>query len=71
MDSSRNPVSVARRPKELMRAIIDDQPDDSLYDDILRKLAFKRMVDRGLADAERGEAISTEALKRRIQSWQS
>lgn len=57
--------------KDLMRRIIDDLPDDSSYDDILRKLAFKRMVDRGLADADRGEVVDTDELRRRIKTWQS
>ena len=38
----------------LMQAILDDQPAGSSYDELLRQLAFQRLVDRGLADVERG-----------------
>ena len=55
--------------KDLMLAILDDQPADSSYDDILRQLAFHRMVDRGLADAERGATLSADQLRARIKAW--
>ena len=55
--------------KENMSRIIDQQPDDSSYDEILRELAFARMVDRGLADSDRGRTIENSELERRIQSW--
>lgn len=38
--------------KDQMVKIIQEQPDDSSYDDILRELAFTRMVERGLADSD-------------------
>jgi len=44
-------------------------PEDSSYEDILRELAFERMVECGLADAKAGRTISSEEMKRRIESW--
>jgi len=55
--------------KERMLRILHDQPDDSSYDELLRKLAFQRMVDRGLADVARGDTIDTAELRRRLRSW--
>ena len=55
--------------KEQMKAIIEDQPDDSSYDEILRELAFARMVERGLADSDARRTISHEEMGRRIKSW--
>jgi predicted transcriptional regulator len=57
-------------PKEQMVETINDQPDDSSYDEILRELAFKRMVDKGLADARSGRTVSNEEVSRRIRTWQ-
>lgn len=57
-------------PKEQMARIIEDQPDDSSYDEILRELAFSRMVERGLADSAAGRTITNEEMARRISSWQ-
>ena len=55
--------------RELMQAILDDQPADSSYDELLRQLAFQRLVDRGLADLARGETLNTDELRRRIRAW--
>lgn len=55
--------------KEQMAKIVQEQPDDSSYDEILRELAFARMVERGLADSHTGRTVSDEELKRRIRTW--
>ena len=55
--------------KEQMTKIIREQPDDSVYEEILRELAFARMIERGLADSDANRTISGEEMKRRIQTW--
>ncbi len=55
--------------KEQMLEIIQGQPDDSSYDELLRELAFEQMVERGFGDADRGRTISNEEMDRRISSW--
>ena len=55
--------------KEKITEIINDLPEDSSYDDILRELAFSRMVERGLEDSKAGKTISNEDLLHRIQTW--
>lgn len=55
--------------KEQMIHLLQEQPDDSLYDELLRELAFARMVDRGLADSEAGRTIDHSAMKRTADSW--
>ncbi len=57
--------------KEQIAKILQDQPDDSSYDEILQKLIFVRMVEKGLADADAGQTISHEEMKRRIRTWRS
>ena len=49
--------------------VIEEQPDDSSYEEILRELAFATMVERGLADSDAGRTISNDAMGRRIESW--
>ena len=56
--------------KDEMTKIIQEQPDDSSYDEILRELAFARMVERGLVDAQNNRTISNDEMARRIKSWQ-
>jgi len=43
--------------KERISELIDRQPDDSTYDDIVRELAFDLMVQRGLKDSDERRTI--------------
>ena len=56
--------------KDELTKLIQEQPDDSSYDEILRELAFNLMVQRGLMDSDEGKTISNEEMGRRIRSWQ-
>ena len=56
--------------KEAMTDIISRQPDDSSYDEILRELAYARMVQRGLADADAARTLPDSEVRERIDSWQ-
>jgi predicted transcriptional regulator len=53
-----------------MAEIIQEQPEDATYEEIIRALAFERMVERGLADSRTGSVISNDKMARRIRSWQ-
>jgi hypothetical protein len=55
--------------KEELTLLIQNQPDDSSRDEIVRELAFHVMVGRGLADSDANRTISNEEMGRRIQSW--
>ena len=54
--------------KETIAKILDEQPDDSSYDEILRELAFARMVQRGLVDSDEDRTVSNEEFQRRIRT---
>lgn len=56
--------------KQKMTEVIQSQPDDATYEEIMRELAFERMVSRGLEDSRKGRTISDEEMQRRIRSWQ-
>jgi predicted transcriptional regulator len=55
--------------KEQMTKIVQDQPEDSSYDEILRELALARMIERGLEDSQAGRTISDEEMRHRISTW--
>ncbi len=55
--------------KEKMTEIIQSQPEDATYEEIMRELAFERMVARGLEDSRQGRVVSSEEMERRIRSW--
>lgn len=55
--------------KDQMIKIIQEQPEDSTFDEILRELAFKQMIERGLADSDNQRTISNQEMRRRIRAW--
>ena len=57
--------------KERMTDVIQSQPDDASYEEIMRELAFERMVDRGLEDSRKGRVISNVDMERRLRSWRN
>ncbi|WP_440996038.1 hypothetical protein [Arhodomonas sp. SL1] len=57
--------------KERMAHIIEAQPEDSSYEEILRELAFARMVDRGMEDSDAGRTIGNQEMRERIRTWRS
>jgi hypothetical protein len=56
--------------KEDLTRLIQEQPDDSSHDEIVRELAFHVMVQRGLADSDAKRTITNEDIQHRIRSWQ-
>ena len=52
-----------------IREFVAAMPADSTFDEILRELAFLRMVDRSLKDADGGRTMTTGELKERIRTW--
>jgi predicted transcriptional regulator len=60
----------AESPKQQMISILEQQPEDSTFDELLRELAFRRMIDRGLQDVAAGRTVDNEEARRQIKSWQ-
>jgi predicted transcriptional regulator len=55
--------------KEEITRIIEGQPDDSSFDELLRELAFSRTIQRGLEDSVAGRTIPDEEVRLRIEEW--
>ncbi|MEA2075311.1 MAG: hypothetical protein U9O85_06210 [Euryarchaeota archaeon] len=51
-----------------MAEIIQGQPEDATYEEIMCELAFERMVERGLVDSRTGRVISNDKMARRIRT---
>ena len=66
MDMSRPTTPGSARERIL--AIVDRQPDDSSFDEIVREIAFVRMVERGVADADAGRVVSHDDVVREARS---
>jgi predicted transcriptional regulator len=59
----------AQTVKEKITEVVLSQPEDASYDEIMRELAFERMVDRGLEDVRAGRLISNDEMAGRIRAW--
>lgn len=55
--------------KDIMIKVIERQPEDSNFDEILRELAFVKMVERGLEDSDAGRIVSHQDMGKRMQAW--
>ena len=58
-------------PKEQIARLLEQQPEDSSYDEIVRELAFSVMIQRGLKDSDEGRTVANDEIRRRIRQWQS
>jgi len=56
--------------KERMAEVIQEQPADASYEEIMRELAFERMIERGLEDSRKARLIDNNKMERRIRSWE-
>ena len=56
--------------KDKITKVVLSQPEDVTYDEIMRELAFEKMVDRGLNDVRAGRIISNDEMASRIRTWQ-
>ena len=56
-------------PKKQIKKIVDSLPEDSSYDEILKELAFHKMIEKGLKDSDQRKVISNEEMKKRINTW--
>ena len=57
-----------RPAKEQITQLVQQQPDDSSYDEIIRELAFHLMIERGLKDSDEGRTISNKEMEARLNS---
>jgi len=55
--------------KEKIAKVVLSQPEDATYDEIMKELAFAKMVDRGMEDVRAGRVISNGEMADRIRAW--
>lgn len=56
-------------PKEDLVRLLQQQPDDSSREELIRELAFSLMVERGLADSDARYVVSHDEMAHRIRQW--
>jgi predicted transcriptional regulator len=62
-------VTLMSSVKEELTKLVQEQPEDSTLEEIVRELAFRLMVERGLTDSDAGRVTSNDEMARRIRSW--
>jgi hypothetical protein len=55
--------------KEEARQAIATLPETASFDDLMYHLYVVNKVNKGLEEAKRGEGISLEEMKRKVESW--
>jgi hypothetical protein len=58
------------KAKQELARLIQEQPEDSSFEEIVREMAFSLMVQRGLKDSDQGRTITNEEMRHRIRAWQ-
>ena len=58
------------KAKQELARLIQEQPEDSSFEEIVREMAFSLMVQRGLKDSDQGRTIPNEEMRHRIRAWQ-
>ena len=64
-------ASKDRPPKDRAQQVLDTLGDDTSYGDIVRALAFDRLIERGLRDADAGHLLDQATLRERVRAWWS
>lgn len=52
--------------KSAARQAIDSLPDDATWDDVIYRMYVRQKIEAGIADAEAGNLMSTEEVRRRL-----
>ena len=55
-------------PTTMAKNIINSLPTDTTYDEIIKELAFDRMIKKGLEDSKNGKTISNKEMEYRVAS---
>lgn len=62
-------MTTALLAKEFVQKTLDEMPDDVSVEEIIKELAFKRMIERGLQDSLNNRVISQQQLAQQIAQW--
>jgi len=56
-------------PIAMAKDVINSLPADTSYDEIIKELAFDRMIKKGLEDSKNDRTISSKEMEHRIRQW--
>jgi predicted transcriptional regulator len=56
-------------PKEEVRKMLDQIPDDSSFEDIQYHIYVREKIENAMKDIEEGRVLSQEEVERRMAKW--
>jgi predicted transcriptional regulator len=54
----------AQNVKEAAHELIDRMPDDTSWDEVVYRMAVRRSIEKGLAEAQAGQLIPQEEIEK-------
>jgi predicted transcriptional regulator len=57
--------------KDRVRDVLDQLPDDATLTEIVRAIAFSKMVETGLAQAEAGQLVEDQEVLKLVEAWEA
>lgn len=62
-------ANTASTLKQKAHALIDRLPETATWDDVIEEARFRKAVEEGIAQADRGEFASEEDVRRAFAHW--
>ena len=60
---------MAENIKDALHTLAEELPDNSIWDDVLEEVRFRRAVETGIRAADKGEFASANEVKKAFKSW--
>ncbi len=54
---------------ESVKKLLEKLPHDSKYEDIIAEIYFKQRDDEGFEQIEKGEFVTHDEVKKRLEKW--
>ena len=55
--------------KKSVLDLLEKLPEDINYEDIIAEIYFKKQVEEGIEQLEKGQTLSNEDVKKRMEKW--
>lgn len=55
--------------KKSVLDLLEKLPEDINYEDIIAEIYFKKQVEEGIEQLEKGQTLSNDDVKKRMEKW--
>lgn len=62
-------TSAAPLPKDDLLAVLEAQPADSTYDELIREMVLRREVRLAMKEVDDGRVLTQDEMREEIDSW--